>query len=605
MAKAAKKEKSGAEGITWDLSDLYSNLKDKKIQRDIKDLFQKSEAFEKKYRGKINSPKLTPKFLLNAVEDLEYISEKIAKLLSFAYLVFAGNTRNPENGAFLQMIQEKSTEARKHLMFFELEWIKLSNKKVDSLLNNKILFQYKHFLEQERSYKPHKLSEPEEKILDEKANTGSRAFKRLFDEILNNIRFKIRLDGKTKSLSETEILALLYDPDRNKRKAGAKSLTVGLKENSHVLTYIFNTLVQDHALNDRLRLFENPMDSRNLSNEIDKQTLDSLMTSCERNYDMVDTYYSLKKRLLGIKKFYDYDRYAPIFHDSEIINYKKSKEIILRSFHNFSPKMANIAQKFFDMNWIDAEVRDGKRGGAFSHGTVPSAHPYVFTNYTGTMRDVMTLAHELGHGVHQYLSRQQGYFQSDTPLTTAETASVFAEILVFHKLMETEKNPKIKLALICGKLEDIFATVFRQVVLTRFEESLHHARRDKGELTSENINELWAEANKPMFGKSVSMSDDYRNWWMYIPHFIHSPFYCYAYSFGELLVLSLYSKYINEGNVFVPRYIELLSSGGSDAPEVLLERVGVNIKDPDFWQGGLDLLREMVDEALALADTLN
>ncbi|TDJ01453.1 MAG: M3 family oligoendopeptidase [Candidatus Dadabacteria bacterium] len=605
MAKAAKKEKSGAEGITWDLSDLYSNLKDKKIQRDIKDLFQKSEAFEKKYRGKINSPKLTPKFLLNAVEDLEYISEKIGKLLSFAYMVFAGNTRNPENGAFLQMIQEKSTEARKHLMFFELEWIKLSNKKVDSLLNNKILFQYKHFLEQERSYKPHKLSEPEEKILDEKANTGSRAFKRLFDEILNNIRFKIRLDGKTKSLSETEILALLYDPDRNKRKAGAKSLTVGLKENSHVLTYIFNTLVQDHALNDRLRLFENPMDSRNLSNEIDKKTLDSLMTSCERNYDMVDTYYSLKKRLLGIKKFYDYDRYAPIFHDSEIINYKKSKEIILGSFHNFSPKMATIAQKFFDKNWIDAEVRDGKRGGAFSHSTVPSAHPYVFTNYTGRMRDVMTLAHELGHGVHQYLSRQQGYFQSDTPLTTAETASVFAEILVFHKLMETEKNPKIKLALICGKLEDIFATVFRQVVLTRFEESLHHARRDKGELTSENINELWAEANKPMFGKSVEMSDDYRNWWMYIPHFIHSPFYCYAYSFGELLVLSLYSKYINEGNVFVPRYIELLSSGGSDAPEVLLERVGVNIKDPDFWQGGLDLLREMVDEALALADTLN
>jgi len=590
MAKAAKKEKSGAEGITWDLSDLYSNLKDKKIQRDIKDLFQKSEAFEKKYRGKINSPKLTPKFLLN---------------LSFAYLVFAGNTRNPENGAFLQMIQEKSTEARKHLMFFELEWIKLSNKKVDSLLNNKILFQYKHFLEQERSYKPHKLSEPEEKILDEKANTGSRAFKRLFDEILNNIRFKIRLDGKTKSLSETEILALLYNPNRNKRKAGAKSLTVGLKENSHVLTYIFNTLVQDHALNDRLRLFEDPMDSRNLSNEIDKQTLDSLMTSCERNYDMVDTYYSLKKRLLGIKKFYDYDRYAPIFHYSEIINYKKSKEIILGSFHNFSPKMATIAQKFFDMNWIDAEVRDGKRGGAFSHGTVPSAHPYVFTNYTGTMRDVMTLAHELGHGVHQYLSRQQGYFQSDTPLTTAETASVFAEILVFHKLMETEKNPKTKLALICGKLEDIFATVFRQVVLTRFEESLHHARRDKGELTSENINELWAEANKPMFGKSVAMSDDYRNWWMYIPHFIHSPFYCYAYSFGELLVLSLYSKYINEGNVFVPRYIELLSSGGSDAPEVLLERVGVNIKDPGFWQGGLDLLREMVDEALALADTLN
>jgi len=605
MAKSARAKKTGAEGIKWDLSDLYSGLKDKRIKRDTNDLFKKSEAFEKKYRGKINSPKLTPKVLQNAVQELEYISEKIGKLLSFAYLVFAGDTGNPENGAFLQMIQEKSTEARKHLMFFELEWIKVSNKKVASLLENKGLAQYKHFLEEERKYKPHRLSEAEEKILDEKANTGSRAFKRLFDEVLNNVRFEIKLDGKQKSLSETEILALLYDPDRKKRKAASESLTVGLKDNAHVLTFIFNTLVQDHSLNDRLRSFEDPMDSRNLSNEIDKPTLDSLMTSCERNYDMVDTYYGLKKKLLGIKKFYDYDRYAPITHDSEIINYSKGKAIILESFHSFSPKMANIAQQFFDKNWIDAEVRDGKRGGAFSHGTVPSAHPYVFTNYTGRMRDVMTLAHELGHGVHQYLSRQQGYFHSDTPLTTAETASVFAEILVFHKLMESEKNPKIKLALICGKLEDIFATVFRQVVLTRFEESLHHARRNQGELTSEQINELWAKANSAMFGKSVEMTADYRYWWMYIPHFIHSPFYCYAYSFGELLVLSLYSKYINEGNAFVPRYIELLSSGGCDAPDILLERVGVNIKDPEFWQGGLDLLREMVDEALALSKSLN
>ena len=602
MAKAVRAKKSGAEGIRWDLSDLYSGLKDKKIQRDLDDLNKRSRAFEKKYRGKINSTKLTPKTLLSAVQDLEYISEKTVKLLSFAYLVFAGDTANPENGAFLQMIQEKSTEVRKYLMFFELEWTKLNNKKASTLLENKSLSQYKHFLKQERVYKPHRLSEAEEKILDEKANTGSRAFSRLFDEVINNIKFKIKLDGKQQSLTETGVLALLYDPDRSKRKAAAKSLTVGLKENAHVLTFIFNTLVQDHSVNDRLRLFEDPMDSRNLSNEIDKKTLDSLMTSCERNYDMVDTYYGLKKKLLGIKKFYDYDRYAPISQDSEIINYKKGKDIILGSFHDFSPKMASVARKFFDKNWIDAEVRDGKRGGAFSHGTVPSAHPYVFTNYTGRMRDVMTLAHELGHGVHQYLSRTQGYFHSDTPLTTAETASVFAEILVFHKLMETERNPKIKLALICGKLEDIFATVFRQVVLTRFEESLHHARRNQGELSSENINEIWAEANAAMFGKSVEMTDDYKYWWMYIPHFIHSPFYCYAYSFGELLVLSLYSKYINEGDLFVPRYVQLLSSGGSDAPEVLLERVGVNIKDPDFWQGGLDLLGEMVDEALALAE---
>ena len=336
MAKAARAKKSGAEGITWDLSDLYSELKDKKIERDINDLFRKSEAFEKKYRGKINSAKLTPRTLLNAVKDLEDISEKIGRLLSFAYLVFAGDTGNPGNGAFLQMIQEKSTEARKHLMFFELEWIKLSNKKVNSLLSNKTLTSHKHFLEQERMYKPHRLSEAEEKILDEKANTGSRAFKRLFDEVLNNVRFSIKLDGKQQSLSETEILALLYDSDRRKRKAASQSLTVGLKENAHVLTFIFNTLVQDHSLNDRIRSFQDPMDSRNLSNEIDKQTLNSLMTSCEKNYDMVDTYYGLKKKLLGIKKFYDYDRYAPIFDDTGIINYKKWKDTILGSFHNFS-----------------------------------------------------------------------------------------------------------------------------------------------------------------------------------------------------------------------------------------------------------------------------
>ncbi len=601
MADTAEKLKSGSEGIIWDLSDLYRDLEDKRIERDIKGLLKKSESFEKKYRGRINSKSLKPGTLLSAVKELESISEQIGKLLSFAYLVFASDTSKPTHGAFLQKIQEKATEARKHLMFFELEWVNLNDDTADKLLNNRTLAGYRHFLEQERHYKPHRLSEPEEMILDEKANTGSRAFKRLFDEVLNNVRFKVRLDGKVKSLSETETLALLYDPDRRKRKAAAKGLTLGLKENSHVLTFIFNTLVQDHAVNDRLRSFPYPMASRHLDNEIDKETVEALITSCEKNYDMVATYYDLKKRLIGLKNFYDYDRYAPVFTETKTIKYKDSKEIILSSFDNFSPKMAGVAKKFFEKSWIDAEVRDGKRGGAFSHGTVPSAHPYVFINYTGRLRDVMTLAHELGHGVHQYLSRKQGYFQSDTPLTTAETASVFAEMLVFHKLTQSEKDPDIKLALICSKLEDIFATVFRQVVLTRFEESLHLKRREKGELTAEEINEIWIEANEPMFGDSVELTEDYSHWWMYIPHFIHSPFYCYAYSFGELLVLALYNNYLTEGNKFVPRYIELLSSGGSDRPETLLERVGVDIKDPGFWQGGLNLLGDMVGEAVKLS----
>jgi len=604
MTEATETTLSGAEGITWNLSDLYLNLEDPQIEKDFKDAFSKAKSFEEKYRGKINSETITPTFLLKAVKELESISEQTGKLISYAYLMFATDTSNPKHGAFLQSIQEKTTEIRKHLMFFELEWIALPDEIANHLLEDEALSRYSHFLQTERRYKPHKLNEPEEKILDEKANTGSRAFMRLFDEVINNIRFKVKLDGKIKHFTESETLALLYDTDRNKRKAGAIGLTKGLKENAHVLTYIFNILVQDHTSNDRLRSFTDPMASRHLDNEIDKPTVDALMTSCEKNFDMVEKYYNLKKRLLGLKKFHDYDRYSPIFPERKTIGYKESKKIVLEAFGLLSPRMAEIAKEFFDNSWIDAELRSGKRGGAFSHSTVPSVHPYVFLNYTGRLRDVMTLAHELGHGIHQYLSRKQGYFQCHTPLTTAETASVFGEMLVFHTLKESEKDPKTRLSLLCSKLEDIFATVFRQVVLTRFEEKLHHARRNEGELTSSRINELWIEANKPMFGDSVELTKDYAWWWMYIPHFIHSPFYCYAYSFGELLVIALYQKYQNERNLFVPRYIELLSSGGSEAPEKLLARVGVDITDPNFWQGGLDLLREMVNEAVALVDEL-
>lgn len=601
MSDLAETTSTGAEGIKWNLSDLYSSLDDPQIEKDIKDALSRAQLFEEKYKGKINSDAITPALLLEAVKELESVSEQTGKLLSYAYLTFAADTSNPKHGAFLQSVQEKSTEIRKHVMFFELEWIGLADETANRLIEDETLLRYRHFLIQERRYKPHRLSEPEEKILDEKANTGSRAFRRLFDETINNIRFKVKPDGKTKQLTEEETLALLYDPDRNKRKAAAKGLTNGLKENAHVLTYIFNTLVQDHASGDRLRSYPDPMASRHLDNEIDKATVDTLMTSCEKNYDMVERYYSLKKKLLGIKKFYDYDRYAPLFDEKKTIGYKNGKEIVLQSFGDFSPRMSEVAGEFFEKNWIDAELRPGKRGGAFSHSTVPSVHPYVFTNYTGKLRDVMTLAHELGHGIHQYLSRGQGYFECNTPLTTAETASVFGEMLVFRKLKESEKEPKTRLSLLCSKLEDIFATVFRQVVLTRFEEKLHHARKNEGELTAGRINEIWAESNRAMFGGSVELTEDYGWWWMYIPHFIHSPFYCYAYSFGELLVLALYQKYLTEGDAFVPRYIELLSSGGSDAPEKLLARVGMDITNPDFWQGGLDLLREMVDEAVELA----
>ena len=597
----ASKQRTGAEGVKWNLNDLYRGVNDPRIERDFCKIRNDALKFEKRYRNRIKSPRLNAPTLLKAVKELEQISEGLGKILSFAYLLFAGDTNNPKYGAFLQSMQEKTTEIRKLLLFFDLEWVTLSKKTAKKLINDNRLSQYRHFLKHERKYKPHTLSEPEEKILAEKANTGSRAFSRLFDEVINNIQFDIRLNGKNRKMTETEVLSLLYSPSRNIRKAASVSLTRGLEQNSHVLTYIFNTLVNDHSVNDRLRSYPHIMASRNLSNEIDEKTVNTLLESCVKNYGVVKEYYTLKKKLLGLKKMYDYDRYAPVISGDKTIKYGESKRIILEAFGDFSPKMAQVAKMFFDKKWIDAELREGKRGGAFSHGTVPGVHPYVFINYSGKLRDVMTVAHELGHGIHQYLSRKQGYFQADTPLTTAETASVFAEMLVFHKLIENEKSKKIKLALMCGKLEDIFATVFRQVVMTKFEQSLHEARRGEGELTKERISQFWIKTNRAMFGKSVELTDNYKIWWMYIPHFIHSPFYCYAYSFGELLVLALYQKYLEQGRSFVPKYLEMLSSGGSDAPENIVGKAGVDIRDPDFWQGGLNLLNNMVEETIEIS----
>ncbi|HEX9756472.1 MAG TPA: M3 family oligoendopeptidase [Nitrospiria bacterium] len=591
----------GAEGIRWDLSDLYNSIEDPKIEKDLKEIDQAAESFEETYRSKIKNKNLDPDTLLRAVQQLEQIFEKSGKILSFASLVFSGNNQDPRNGAFMQAMREKFTEIRKHLIFFDLEWLSLSDKKVKEILNKNQLAHYRHFLETERKYKPHRLSEPEEKILDEKSNTGISAFERLFEEVISAVQFPMKRKGEIKNLTEQEILALLHDPDREIRKEASSALTLGLKSNCRILNFIFNVVVAEHASNDRLRSYSGPMSSRHLSNEIEPRSVETLLNRCEENYNLVARYYHLKRRILGLEKLYDYDRYAPMLQENRAISYKECQETVLSSFGDFSPKMREIASLFFEKNWIDAELRPGKRGGAFSHGTVPSVHPYILVNYTGRPRDVMTVAHELGHGIHQYLSRGQGYFQSDTPLTTAETASVFGEMLVFHTLKGKETDPKARLALLCGKLEDIFATVFRQVTMTRFEQRLHHARREQGELSDTPVNALWLEANRNMFKDSVELREDYGWWWLYITHFIHSPFYCYAYAFGELLVLALYKCYLNDGQTFVPKYLDLLSAGGSDKPENLLKKVGVDITAFNFWDGGLELIRNLVDEAEDLA----
>ncbi len=591
-----------AAGVRWDLQHLYPEPAAEGLEADLDAALAAAKRFAKRYRGKIAG--LDAKALARAIDAYEKLQEPVGRAASYAQLQFAADTATPAHGALLQHVQERGTEIRQQLLFFELEWVAVDEKSAKALLAAPALAKRAHLLRSMRRYQPHVLSEPEERILEETANTGDRAWGRLFDEILSAARFEVQLPNGPKELSEEEVLSLLYDPDRDKRKAAARGLTQGLQSQSHVLAFIFNTLVQDKATHDRLRSYPDPMQSRNLANEIEGPAVRALLDACESGYPMVQRYYRLKGQLLGLDTLYDYDRYAPIGEVRSERSFDEARRIVLEAYADFSPEMAEVARRFFDEGWIDAELREGKRGGAFSASTVPSAHPYVLLNYTGNLRDVMTVAHELGHGVHQYLARERGLFEQSTPLTTAETASVFGEMLVFRRLLSEESDPKVRLALLCGKLEDAFATVFRQVVMTRFEEALHRARREEGELPIPRIHELWLDANRPMLGDAVQLTDDYAWWWLYIPHFVHSPFYCYAYAFGELLVLALVRRYDEEGEAFVPRYLELLRAGGSASPPELLERVGLDIGDPSFWQGGLTLLSEMVDEACALADEL-
>ena len=588
-----------AAGVRWDLSDLYAGPDDPTIEADLDRALERAGDFANRHRGAVAS--LSAAGLAAAIDELESLNEPVVRAACYSQLLFAADTSDPRHGALMQRVQERISEIKNALLFFELEWVAVESGTADALLGDPELAKRRHFLASVRRYRAHLLSEPEERILEETANTGRRAFGRLFDEIMSSMRFQVEANGDSEELGEEEVLARLYSPDREARRAASSALTRGLRSHSGPLAFIFNTLVQDKAVDDRLRGYGKPMDSRNLGNEIEGPAVESLLSACVARYPLVARYYRLKARILGLDRLEDFDRYAPVSSEQGSLSFSDAQRLVIDAYGDFAPEMAQIAQRFFTDRWIDAELRPGKRGGAFSASTLPQLHPYVLLNYTGNPRDVMTVAHELGHGVHQTLAASQGLFEQGTPLTTAETASVFGEMLVFRRLLKMETNEKARLALLCGKLEDAFATVFRQVCMTRFEESLHAARRSEGELAIERVNELWLEANRPMFGDAVKLSDDYGWWWLYIPHFVHSPFYCYAYAFGELLVLALLRCYDEQGDAFVPRYLDLLRAGGSDSPEVLLAKLDLDIGDPRFWEGGLALLEDLVAEAEALA----
>ncbi|HMO35560.1 MAG TPA: M3 family oligoendopeptidase [Gemmatales bacterium] len=584
---------SSATGIQWNLKDLYESIADPKLQKDMQEAQQRAKLFCEKYRGRIAAGP-TAELLAKALEELESVSEQLDKPLIYAHLLHAAKTDDPRHG-----------EANQYLIFFDLEWVSLDEAAARLLLNDDKLINWKHYLEVKRQLKPHYLSEPEEKLLDEKNNTGKAAFIRLFDETVAGLEFNFILEGKSEKQTLQQMLARLYDPQKEVRRAAAEGLTQGLQSSSKLLTYIFNNLLQDHHTDTRLRHFQGPMHSRNLANEITQESVDALMQAAERHQGMVERYYRLKAQLLGLPELHDYDRYAPLGADLPACNWPEARTMVEESYKAFSGEAGRIVGEFFKKNWIDAEPRPGKRGGAFSASTVPSCHPYILMSFTDKLRDVMTLAHELGHGLHQYVSRHVGYLQCDTPLTTAETASVFGEMLTFKRLMEKYIEPRVQLALLCSKIEDSFATVFRQVVLTRFEQQAHAARQAEGELTTERLNQLWMEANRPMHGTAVKLTEGYAWWWLYIGHFVHVPFYCYAYAFGDLLVLALYEQYRRTGESFVPKYMEMLTAGGSMSPPELVKKLGIDINQPSFWDQGLKLLDGMVTEAERLSRLMN
>jgi len=602
----ARRPSSSADGVAWNLGELYQDVADPRINQDLERALVRAQAFETTYRGRIDvAGGPAPALLFGALRELEGLYELMDRPAVYAGLVHAAKTDDPARGALLAHTREQRTAINKHLIFFDLEWVKVSEEAAQTVLSSPELAPYRHYLEQKRAWRRHFLSEPEEKLLDEKAVTGRAAFVRLFDETVAGLRFPFEKEGQVESLTMQQINARLYDSDRGMRRAAAGGLTSGLQENARLLTYLFNNLVLDHQADCRLRNFASPMGPRNLANEISATVVNALMTAAERHHATFQRYYRLKARLLGIEPLLDYDRYAPLFPDLPACDWLRARQIVEESYQAFSPRAGGIIREFFDRRWIDAELRPGKRSGAFSSSAVPSVHPYILMNFTDKLRDVMTLAHELGHGLHQFLSRHVGYLQCDTPLTTAETASVFGEMLTFQRLVQIYPDTRTRLAMLCSKIEDAFATVFRQVVLTRFEQTLHKARQEQGELTTEQINDLWLAANRPMHGEVVRLTDGYGWWWMYIGHFIHVPFYCYAYAFGELLVLALVQKYRQEGPAFVPKYLEMLSAGGSEAPDVLVKRLGVDVSDPAFWELGLRLLDDMVSEAEELANAMS
>jgi oligoendopeptidase F len=516
----------------------------------------------------------------------------MGKAGSYAGLRFAVDVTDPSRGALLARVEERATAITNDLLFFELEWAELPDEQVAALVDDEQLAFCRHYLASARRYRPHLLSEAEERIMADKSVTGRSAWGRLFSELTSTIT--VDLDG---GVSLEEGLSRLQSPDRQVRAAAAAAVTEGLAPGIRTRAFVFNTLLADKATDDRLRSYPGWLASRNLDNEASDESVQALVDAVLSRYDIPQRWYELKARLLGVDRLADFDRMASVASSEDQFGWSDAQDLVLDAYASFSGDLADVARRFFDESWIDAPVRPGKRPGAFCAYTVPSHHPYLLLNWTGRRRDVLTLAHELGHGLHAYLARDQIVFQQSTPLTLAETASVFGETVTFGRLLEETTDPAARLALLAESLEGQIATVFRQIAMNRFEDAVHTERRERGELSVERFGELWAATQTDMLGDAVEVTEGYKTWWSYIPHFIGTPGYVYAYAYGQLLALAVYRQYEEQGAAFVPDYLELLRRGGSDSPEALGRIVGVDLGDPTFWTGGLLIIEEQLEAA--------
>jgi oligoendopeptidase F len=588
-----------ASDVAWNLDTLVADTSVDALLAEASERVATLEGF----RGRI--AELDAAGLAELMGEVAALDDVLGRAGSYAGLRLAADTLDAEAGALVARVGEVAAQLGSRTVFLELEWAEVPDDRVEELLADERLAFCAHHLRNLRRYRPHLLAEPEERVLSEKSPTGASAWVRLFDELTSSIEVDLDvplaqaagLGDEPAVVGLEQGLALLAHPDRDVRRGAAEAVTVGLAPGLRTRAYVFNTLLADKAIDDRLRAYPTWLSARNLANEASDSSVAALIEAVTARYDLPQRWYRLKASVLGIDRLADYDRMASLATSERLVGWAEARDTVLGAYRSFSPVLADAATRFFDERWIDAPVRPNKRPGAFCAYTVPSHHPYVLLNWTGRTRDVATLAHELGHGLHAWLARDQGVFHQSTPLTLAETASVFGETVTTNALLAAIDDPDERLALLASSLEDSIATVFRQVAMNRFEDAVHTERRDVGEVSVDRFGELWVASQAEMLGDSVEITEGYRTWWSYIPHFIGSPGYVYAYAYGQLLALSVYARYLERGADFVDDYLTLLAAGGSMDPVALGRIVDCDLEDPSFWDAGLDIVAGQLDAA--------